>query len=87
MDPGESPGQKGVEEGEGEEERGKKKDILFGLCENYSKTKARGARGCERRNDNTRRWVRRTGREVCRRRRAFRMIDRTSYILTMADHR
>lgn len=25
--------------------------------------------------------------EVCRRRRAFRMIDRTSYILTMADHR
>lgn len=53
MDPGESPGQKGVEGGGGRMGRGWEEKRYLGLCENYSKTKTRGARGCERRNDNT----------------------------------
>lgn len=83
MDPGESPGQKEEEEGWGGGER--KKDISA-----YARIIRRRrlvVLGGVKEETTTRRWVRRTGREVCRRRRAFRMIDRTSYILTMVDHR
>lgn len=81
MNPGESPGQKGVEGGKG---GGKK--ISRPMRELFE-DEGSWCSGVWKKKRQTRRWLRRTGRKVCRRRRAFRMIDRTGYIPAMADHR